>query len=156
MPGRARPKTGAGRSRRADANHNRKESHMNHGEKTAKEAMSGVMAELAVKDGQLRAAFVIRDKQNPYAEPTTLRVMSLDDIKSFVDAVPDQVHYLALSKDEEQRLIKLSLSSRSHKYNVHCGQTNHMGFLFDGALFARLEEEIGKDLMPHFMQFLSE
>jgi hypothetical protein len=129
---------------------------MNHGEKTANEALSGVMAELSVKDGQLRAAFVIRDKQSPYAEPTTLRVMSLADVKSFVDAVPDQVHYLALSKDEAQKVLKVSLSSRSHKYNVHCGQTNHMGYLFDKSLFARLEEELGPDLMPDFINFLSE
>lgn len=129
---------------------------MNHGEKTATEAVSSVMAELSVKDGQLRAAFVIRDKQNPYAEPTTLRVMSLNDVKAFIDAVPDQVHYLALSKDDSQKLIKMSLSSRSHKYNVHCGQTNHMGYLFDKALFSRLESEIGEDLMPDLITFLSE
>jgi hypothetical protein len=129
---------------------------MNHGEKSTNEALSTVMAELAVKDGQLRAAFVIRDKQNPYIEPTTLRVMSLADVKAFVDAVPDQVHYLAVSKDEEQKVLKVSLSSRSHKYNVHCGQTNHMGFLFDPALFARLEEEVGPELMPDFLSFLSE
>lgn len=129
---------------------------MNHGEKSTNEALSTVMAELAVKDGQLRAAFVIRDKQNPYIEPTTLRVMSLADVKAFVDAVPDQVHYLAVSKDEEQKVLKVSLSSRSHKYNVHCGQTNHMGFLFDPALFAHLEEEVGPELMPDFLSFLSE
>ena len=128
---------------------------MNHGEKTASEAVSGVMAELAVKDGQLRAAFVIRDKQNPYNEPTTLRVMTLEDVKAFVDAVPDQVHYLALSKDDNQKLVKMSLSSRSHKYNVHCGQTNHMGYLFDKTLFVRLEEEIGNELMPDLLVFLS-
>jgi hypothetical protein len=129
---------------------------MNHGEKSASEAMSGVMAELSVKDGQLRAAFVIRDKQNPYAEPNTLRVMSLADVKAFVDAVPDQVHYLAISKDELHKVLKVSLSSRSQKYNVHCGQTNHMGYLFDPALFARLEEEVGPELMPDFISFLSE
>jgi hypothetical protein len=129
---------------------------MNHGEKSTNEALSSVMAELAVKDGQLRAAFVIRDKQAPYSEPTTLRVMSLADVKSFVDAVPDQVHYLAVSKDEQQKVLKVSLSSRSHKYNVHCGQTNHMGYLFDRALFARLEEEVGPELMPDFLSFLSE
>ena len=129
---------------------------MNHGEKSTNEALSSVMAELAVKDGQLRAAFVIRDKQAPYSEPTTLRVMSLADVKSFIDAVPDQVHYLAVSKDEQQKVLKVSLSSRSHKYNVHCGQTNHMGYLFDRALFARLEEEVGPELMPDFLSFLSE
>ena len=129
---------------------------MNHGEKSASEAVSNVMAELSVKDGQLRAAFVIRDKQNPYAEPHTLRVLSLADVKAFVDAVPDQVHYLAISKGEVQKLLKLSLSSRSQKYNVHCGQTNHMGYLFDTALFARLEDEIGPELMPDFVGFLSE
>ena len=129
---------------------------MNHGEKSTNEALSSVMAELAVKDGQLRAAFVIRDKQAPYSEPTTLRGMSLADVKSFVDAVPDQVHYLAVSKDEQQKVLKVSLSSRSHKYNVHCGQTNHMGYLFDRALFARLEEEVGPELMPDFLSFLSE
>jgi hypothetical protein len=129
---------------------------MNHGEKSTNEALSSVMAELAVKDGQLRAAFVIRDKQAPYSEPTTLRVMSLADVKSFVDAVPDQVHDLAVSKDEQQKVLKVSLSSRSHKYNVHCGQTNHMGYLFDRALFARLEEEVGPELMPDFLSFLSE
>lgn len=129
---------------------------MNHGEKSTNEALSSVMAELAVKDGQLRAAFVIRDKQAPYSEPTTLRVMSLADVKSFVDAVPDQVHYLAVSKDEQQKVLKVSLSSRSHTYNVHCGQTNHMGYLFDRALFARLEEEVGPELMPDFLSFLSE
>jgi hypothetical protein len=129
---------------------------MNHGEKSASEAMSGVMAELSVKDGQLRAAFVIRDKQNPYSEPNTLRVMSLADVKAFVDAVPDQVHYLAISKDETHKVLKVSLSSRSQKYNVHCGQTNHMGYLFDPALFARLEDEVGPELMPDFIGFLSE
>lgn len=124
-----------------------------HGGKTIEEEMSEVLADLRADDGLLHAAFVIRDKQRPYDPPTTFRVLSLDDVKSFVDNIPNHVHVLILSKDDNSAILKLSLSDRKGRYNVHCGVKSPIAYSFDLELLSKVKDQMAPELWEEFFKF---
>lgn len=116
--------------------------------------VESVLAELTADDGMLHAAVVIRDKQRPYDPPTTLRVFDLSEIKDFVDNIPNQVHVLLIKKDDKSAILKVSLSSKKTRYNVHCVDTSIVSNEFDVELFKGISHKMEPELWQDLFKFL--
>jgi hypothetical protein len=129
---------------------------MDHGNKNISDSLEGVAAQLSAEDGSFRVAVVVRDKQRPYDEPTVIRAMSSQEIKDFVDGIPDQVHYLALTKGESKGFAKISLSAKTGKYNVFAESQSKMSKAFDKDLLMSISSVLAEELREEWSNFLTE
>jgi len=127
---------------------------MDHGKTTISESLSAVAAQLKADDNSFRTAVVVRDKQRPYDEPTVIRAMSVQEVKDFVDGIPDQVHYLVLSHGEANAFAKISLSAKTGKYNVFCDSLSFLSKTFDSEFLSQLAPAFPEEIRDQWKQFL--
>lgn len=118
--------------------------------------ISSIAAQLKADDGSFRVAVVVRDKQRPYDEPTAIRAMNLEDVRTFVTNIPDQVHYLVLSKEDKSALLKVSMSSKTGSFNVFCDAKSIMSKTFNEELLLGVSDKFAPELVKDWKLFLEE
>jgi L-cysteine desulfidase len=134
---------------------------MDNGNKTIKDAISDVIAQLKADDGSFRAAIILRDKQRPYDPPTTLRVFSVQEIRDFVEGIPDQVHHLVMTFGEDSLGLKVSLTGRTGSYNLHydapppAKAVSVMSKKFDEEIFRKMMSAFPESIALELNNFLT-
>lgn len=126
-----------------------------HESKNLADSLASSFENLKVDDGSLQVAFALRDKTAPYSPPTVFTISTIAEIDSFLDASPNQVHYILLAKEENKEVVKVSYSPRARelKYNLQVNGKNFHNVSLSGDFVKIVASLLAESMQESFIEF---